>query len=318
MVELGSAVPAMGVDVALVHYHIGSLVQPQGVSGEHAEDGSENSYTVPFVNDPAAHAVEFDRVTFVHSTDGVQRGFGLHRPIILQDVSLSVRHGETVALVGRSGSGKTTFARLVMGYLRPTHGEVRRHVRCPREIAYIAQDTSILFDSTILQNVLYSFDEGTPAWRDGVRRVQAIVRTTGLWMLFDRQEIQNEPAENKEEGKKKEDEEVTAVFLKKKKKMSYRFLARRVGAMGERLSGGQRQIVYLLRCLVNEEARLIVLDEPTSSIDSKTRDVVIRLVLGLRASHRTVLIITHDEELARVCSSRIDFSLPLSMKPKIN
>ncbi len=88
--------------------------------------------------------------------------------------------------------------------------------------------------------------------------------------------------------------------------------------MGERLSGGQRQVVYLLRCLVNEEARLIVLDEPTSSIDSKTRDVVIRLVLGLRASHRTVLIITHDEELARVCSSRIDFSLPLSMKPKIN
>ena len=68
-----------------------------------------------------------------------------------------------------------------------------------------------------------------------------------------------------------------------------------VGKLGSNLSGGQRQIVWLLRSMFYP-SKVLILDEPTSSLDSKTKDKIIKLIKSL-GSNRTVIIITHDKTI---------------------
>ena len=69
-----------------------------------------------------------------------------------------------------------------------------------------------------------------------------------------------------------------------------------VGKQGYKLSGGQRQMVFLMRTLMNKDAKVVILDEPTSALDSRSRNQVLKLIQA-GARKRSLIVITHDEEL---------------------
>ena len=68
-----------------------------------------------------------------------------------------------------------------------------------------------------------------------------------------------------------------------------------VGKLGGNLSGGQRQIVWILRSIFND-SKMIIFDEPTSSLDSKTKNNIIKLIKTIKAN-KNILIITHDNDI---------------------
>jgi len=181
-------------------------------------------------------------------------------PLVLRDVDVVIAAGEHVAVVGRTGSGKSTFAKVLTRQLAPAGGEVRlggtllheltdRSVQ--RRIAIVPQDP-FLFDTTIADNIA----AGAPGeHRDAVRRV---VETLGIadWVA------------HLPDG-----------------------LDTRVGTRGDRLSAGERQLVALARTAF-VDPDLLVLDEATSGVDPAT-DVRVQAALAVLMQGRTTVSIAH-------------------------
>ena len=179
----------------------------------------------------------------------------------LHDVSFTIEPGETLALVGASGSGKTTIASLLPRFYRISDGtisidgvdindcalaDLRRH------IAVVSQDT-MLFDDTIRNNIAYGSQEPVDDARiDAAARVAHVLE-------FTRQ---------LPEG-----------------------LETPVGERGSLLSGGQRQRVAIARALY-KDAPILILDEATSALDAESERYVQEAMRKLR-EHRTTLVIAH-------------------------
>jgi ABC-type multidrug transport system fused ATPase/permease subunit len=199
----------------------------------------------------AAPALEMVRVRFRYPG----------RPrLALDDVSLSVPAGSTVALVGPSGAGKTTVANLFLRFWDPTAGEVRLHGHDLRRyrldelrarIALVAQDT-YLFNDTLRANIRLA----RPAASDA--DVAAAVERAAL----------REFVESLPEG-----------------------LDTVVGERGAQLSGGQRQRVAIARALL-KDAPVLILDEATSHLDAVSEQEV-RRALDRLAQGRTTVVIAH-------------------------
>jgi subfamily B ATP-binding cassette protein MsbA len=179
----------------------------------------------------------------------------------LVDVSFTIEPGQTVALVGSSGSGKTTSASLLPRFYRVTHGEILldgvninelRLADLRRHLAIVGQET-LLFDDTLRQNIAY----GETGAIDEDRLMQAARAAHVL-----------EFAQRLPQG-----------------------LDTRVGERGLRLSGGQRQRVAIARALY-KNAPILVLDEATSSLDTESERLVQAAMQKLMES-RTTLVIAH-------------------------
>jgi ATP-binding cassette subfamily B protein len=204
-----------------------------------------------------AHGVlELDAVTYTYP--------GSERPA-LDGVSLAVRPGRCVALVGESGAGKSTLAKLALRFADPDAGAVRLDghdlrdltLRSLREhVAVLLQDAP-LFDGTVRDNVAYGRADATD---DEVRAALADAAADGL-----------------------EDELPDGI-------------ATRVGQRGRALSGGQRRRVAMARALL-QDASVLVLDEPTSGLDAETSRRLVGPMRRLMAD-RATLLITHDAALA--------------------
>ena len=198
-----------------------------------------------------APALEMVRVRFTYP--------GRRRPA-LDDVSLSVPAGSTVALVGPSGAGKTTVANLFLRFWDPTDGAVRlcghdlRQYRLDDlrgRIALVAQDT-YLFNDTLHANIRLA----RPAASDA--EVAAAVECAAL----------GEFVESLPDG-----------------------LDTVVGERGAQLSGGQRQRVAIARAFL-KDAPVLILDEATSHLDAVSEHAV-RSALGRLAQGRTTVVIAH-------------------------
>ena len=203
------------------------------------------------------------------------RGRGV---MALRGVSFTVRRGERVALVGRSGAGKSTIARLAVGLTEPTAGSVevlgqplaglrpaaRRELR--RRVQIIFQDPyQSLHPGLAVRRIV-----AEPLAVAGTERAR---RPAGVAAALEALGLQ--PAEQ---------------FLD-------RFPAS--------LSGGQRQRVALARAFV-ARPELILADEPTSMLDASLRGTVAELLLGLQRSlDATLVFITHDLALARYVADRV-------------
>ncbi|HMQ15980.1 MAG TPA: ABC transporter ATP-binding protein [Phycisphaerae bacterium] len=194
--------------------------------------------------------VEFDDVTFGYQPD---------RPI-LRHVSLRVRGGATVALVGPSGAGKTTLTNLVARFYDPDAGAVRlngidlRDLRLAsyRGLLGLVQQDVFLFDGTIAENIAY----GRP--RASRRDIEDAARRANA-------------------------HEFITAFPR-----GYETL---VGERGVRLSGGQAQRVSIARALL-ADPRILILDEATSNLDSESEQLIQASLAELLAD-RTTFVIAH-------------------------
>lgn len=191
--------------------------------------------------------------------DTVSFGYDPMVPVV-RDVSLAVRKGEVVALVGPSGAGKTTLLELITRFHDPQHGEIRLdgvplsrlQRRSLRDlIAVVSQDTVLLHD-TVRANIAY----GSPAASDaGIEAAAAAANAEGF--------IRTLP-------------DGYATVL---------------GERGTRLSGGQRQRIAIARALLRD-APILVLDEATSALDPESERLVQEAIDRLMKD-RTVLVIAH-------------------------
>lgn len=178
--------------------------------------------------------------------------------VVLQDVNLSVRANDFMAIIGPNGGGKTTLLKLMLGLLMPEQGTVRVNGKSPREasscIGYVPQDvhTNRSFPITALDVV----QMGQLNLKKRLSRQTAADRHDALATLED---------------------------------MGMGDYAdRRIGM----LSGGQRQRVFIARALV-ARPKVLLLDEPTASIDTKGQTDFYHLLKELNKD-MTVLVVSHD------------------------
>jgi ABC-type multidrug transport system fused ATPase/permease subunit len=197
--------------------------------------------------------IRFEDVSFRYRTDQGTK-------LALDDVSLAVPAGQTVALVGATGAGKSTFAKLVARFYDPTDGRVLVDGHDLRDVAArslrsqmgIVPQEAFLFSGTIGDNIGF----GRPGAEVG--DIEAAARAVGAWDF------------------------VAALP---------QGLDTEVGERGVQLSAGQRQLVAFARALI-ADPRILVLDEATSNVDLRTEG---RIEAGLRRllAGRTAIVIAH-------------------------
>ena len=187
---------------------------------------------------------------------------------ILEDVSLAIRKGESVAITGPSGSGKTTLLGLLAGLDVPTRGSVwldgiefsaldedARAARRAREIGFVFQSFHLLPGLTALENVMLPLElVNDPAPEKSARTVLASVGLT-----------------------------------------------ERANYYPQKLSGGEQQRVAIARAYATAPG-LLFADEPTGNLDAATGHLIIELLFKLNTErHSTLVLVTHDPELAARC-----------------
>lgn len=199
----------------------------------------------------------------------------LPKKFILNGVNLTIEAGENVALIGQIGSGKSTTAKLLVRLFDFDKGNIFYNgveiktlsiENLRRHVRYIPQHPK-LFNRTLYENIIYA-----------VKRQVSKEEVLSLIKSLDIPEIYS--------------------TFKDKIDMS-------VGKNGSKLSGGQRQVVWLLRALLTRPG-IIILDEPTASMDNKSKIEVTKLVKKL-GENSTIILITHDELLLDYVDRKITF-----------
>lgn len=196
---------------------------------------------------------------------------------VLRGVSLEVKEGEIVSIVGASGAGKTTLLQIIGTLLSADGGEVeiagtkifglnekRTAEFRNRHIGFVFQFHNLLPEFSALENVMM------PALIGGVKRKEAQQRAMELLEavgLSDR--VEHKPAQ---------------------------------------LSGGEQQRVAIARALINRPS-VILADEPTGNLDTHNRDEIQRLLFDVREKFgQTIVMVTHDERLAEMADRKIVMS----------
>lgn len=184
----------------------------------------------------------------------------------LKGVSLDIRKGEFVALVGASGSGKSTLMNLLGCLDRPTSGSV---ILDGREVSLLDEDALAEVRSKAVGFVFQSFNL--------LPRTSALENVQLPLLYTDRSDLDGPARASLEAAGLPED--------------------RWHHHPGE-LSGGQQQRVAIARALVNDP-EILFADEPTGNLDSASSDEIMALFTELNRKGRTVVLVTHDPEVAR-------------------
>lgn len=193
------------------------------------------------------------------------------RPLtVLQDVSVSIQRGETVAIIGPSGAGKSTLLHALGGLDEPSAGEVwfrgqslyrlpaamRTEIRA-RHVGFVFQSYHLLPELDVLENVRLPTMALAGRRRDDEGRARRLLETVGLGAR-----VHHTPLE---------------------------------------LSGGEQQRAALVRALINEP-ELVLADEPTGNLDSVTGATILRSLFELtKEQGHTLVLVTHDNEIATRC-----------------
>jgi ABC-type lipoprotein export system ATPase subunit len=201
----------------------------------------------------------------------------LGQRVILDNVSLEVRAGETVAVIGRSGSGKTSLLNAIAGYLPVQRGQIRvdgrlvlppggsglREIRL-HHLGMVFQQAELLEELSAVENVQLPALLGGQSPKESRQRAQSLLAAVDLSGAADQRP--------------------------------------------DTLSGGERQRTAVARALVNNPAVLLA-DEPTGSLDESTREDVLDAMLTAAAMSRTaIIIVTHDRDVAARARVRYELS----------
>ena len=190
----------------------------------------------------------------------------------LSDVSICIHKGEFVFVVGKSGSGKSTFIKLLLKELNPTEGRIfvggrqvtnlkRKQVSLyRRKIGVVFQDFRLLKNKTVFENVAFAQEIIGMTKRDIARNVPIMLEMVGL---------------------------------KGKEKM-----------YPHELSGGEQQRVAIARSLINQPTILLA-DEPTGNLDPKTAWDIMMLLEEVNKMGTTVVVVTHNNDVVDVMQKRV-------------
>lgn len=191
------------------------------------------------------------------------------KEIVIRDLSLTIKKGESVAFIGSSGAGKSTLADIILGLLKPEQGSVRMDgvdifaipLEWSRLIGYVPQ-TVFLIDDTIRANITFGLDPEE-------------INDADVWEALEKAQLK-EYVERLPED-----------------------LDTMVGERGIRFSGGQRQRIAIARALYHDP-EILVLDEATSALDGETENALMEAIDSLHGS-KTLIIIAHRLSTIRNC-----------------
>ena len=190
----------------------------------------------------------------------------------LNEVSIKIERGEFVFIVGDSGSGKSTFIKLLLKELEPTDGKVyignkdlsqiqRKQIpKFRRQIGVVFQDFRLLKDRNVYDNVGFALRVVGESNRTIRRRVPQMLSMVGL--------------------------------------------AAKYRSFPKQLSGGEQQRVAIARALVNEP-KILLADEPTGNLDSNNAWEIMKLLEEINARGTTVVVVTHNLEIVRAMKKRV-------------
>lgn len=192
--------------------------------------------------------------------------------LAVDDVTFGLAEGEFAAIIGRSGNGKTTFLNLVTGLLKPTSGSVRvdgvELSACSdaqvsrlrnQTVGFVAQQLNLIASLTVLDNVILPATISKD-WRKLAADTKIFDKALELLDRLDIKELSQ--------------------------------------AMPKEISGGEMRRVAIARALITKPA-LLIADEPTGDLDSKSTETVMRLLRDQANSGVGVLIVTHDDMAIR-------------------
>ncbi|MCI8964215.1 MAG: cell division ATP-binding protein FtsE [Eubacterium sp.] len=190
----------------------------------------------------------------------------------LKDVSIRIEQGEFVFVVGKSGSGKSTFIKLLLKELDPTSGKLyiagrlvnklkRKQVPLyRRNIGVVFQDFRLLKDRTVFENVAFAQRIIGRNKREIIRNVSTMLTIVGL--------------------------------------------TEKVDAYPHELSGGEQQRVAIARALVNQPTILLA-DEPTGNLDPQNAWEIMMLLQEVNKMGTTVVVVTHNNDIVDIMQKRV-------------
>lgn len=206
--------------------------------------------------------IKFDKVTKIYPPNTA----------VLQEVSFEINKGEFASIVGKSGAGKTTLTRLILGMEEPTYGDVYFNGKNLREansseiqnlrrsISGIFQDYKLLPAKTVYENVAYILEVEGRGYGEIKKEVPRVLELIGL-----KDKANNFPKE---------------------------------------LSGGEQQRLSIARALVGKPETIIA-DEPTGNLDPYNTYEVIYLLEKINKAGATVILLTHDREIVNKLGKRV-------------
>jgi cell division transport system ATP-binding protein len=206
--------------------------------------------------------IKFEKVTKIYPPNTA----------VLQEVSFEIEEGEFVSIVGKSGAGKTTLTRLILGMEEPSYGDVffkGKNLRTAssseiqnirRSISGIYQDYKLLPGKTVYENVAYVLEVEGRGYGEIKQEVPKVLELIGL-------------------------QEKTNNFPKQ-------------------LSGGEQQRLAIARALVSKP-KIIIADEPTGNLDPYNTYEVVFLLEKINKAGTTVILLTHDRETVNKLGKRV-------------
>lgn len=198
---------------------------------------------------------------------------GYHRKVIVRDASFSLRRGQFACIIGTNGCGKTTLLKTVLGLLPPMGGHAR--IR--------GKDIASLSDAERARHIAYIPQAHTPPFPFSVADVVLMGRTPHIGRFS---------------NVSHEDKRIAWDALCM---LGIEHLAERTYT---KLSGGQQQLVLIARALT-QQPELIVMDEPTASLDFGNQQIVLARMKELSRRGATVLMVTHDPGHAVYCADTV-------------
>jgi putative ABC transport system ATP-binding protein len=194
---------------------------------------------------------------------------------VLKDVNLTIDDGDYVAIMGPSGSGKSTFMNILGCLDRPTKGE---YILDGHSVKSLSSNELAKLRNKTIGFVFQGFN---------LLARSTLVENVSLPLVYaeDQKELRNKIAKN---------------ILERMGLGNY------FNSKPSQISGGQQQRVAIARALVNQP-RIILADEPTGNLDSKTSDEIMKIFDELNQIGNTIIIVTHENDIAEHASRQIRF-----------